>query len=75
MRLYADRLELSGWRLHGRYVRRIRLRQILQADVPDEELLLLWLSDGETLRLQVKDAQRWRDAIDGYLSRGQARCT
>ena len=75
MRLYADRLELSGWRLQGRYLRRIALPQILQADAPEEETLLLWLSDGETLRLQVKNALLWRDAIGGFLDRGRSRGT
>lgn len=73
MRLYADRLELSGWQVSGRYVRRLSLQQILQADAPTEETLLLWLADGEMLRLEVANALHWRDAIGGYLIHGESR--
>ena len=72
MRLYADRLELSGWQLSGRYVRRLSLQQVLQADAPTEETLLIWLADGEMLRLEVTDARQWRDAIGGCLIRGES---
>lgn len=63
VRLYEDRLELTGWRLTGRYRQRILLRRILQADVPDENCLLLWMADGRTLRLRVDDAEQWQEAI------------
>ena len=62
-RLFAGRIELSGWHLRGRYRQEIALRQILQADVSGEGGLLLWLSDGKTLRLQVPDARRWKEMI------------
>lgn len=65
-RLYTDRLELSGWRLHGRYFRRIPLEQILHVDVPNADALLLWLSDGEKVSLEVEEALRWKGAIDQY---------
>ena len=64
VRLYPDRLELSGWHMQGRYVRRIPVRQILQADATTFDSLLLWLSDGETIRLRVKEAFRWKQAIE-----------
>ena len=63
VRLFADRIELSGWHRHGRYRQEIALRQILQADVSREGGLLLWLSNGKTLRLQVPEAQRWKEMI------------
>lgn len=66
-RLYDDRLELTGWRLWGRYRRRIPLRRILQVDVRNENRLLLWMVDGQTLRLHIDDAQRWQHAIDRRL--------
>lgn len=62
-RLYEDRLELTGWRLTGRYRRRIPLRRILQADVTDENRLLLWMADGQMLRLRIDRAERWQQAI------------
>lgn len=62
-RLYEERLELTGWCLTGRYRRRILLHRILQADVPDENCLLLWMADGRTLRLRVDDAEQWQEAI------------
>ena len=63
VRLYKDRLELSGWQMQGRYVRRIPLQQVLQADVLKADSLLLWLSNGETVRLRVQGALRWKQAI------------
>lgn len=62
-RLYEDRLELTGWRLWGHYRRRIPLRRILQVDAPGSDRLLLWLADGQTLRLRIDDARRWQQAI------------
>jgi hypothetical protein len=64
VRLYADRLELSGWHMQGRYFRRILLQQVLQADALNADSLLLWLSDGETVRLRVKEAHRWKRTIE-----------
>jgi len=62
-RLYEDRLELTGWRLTGRYRRRIPLRRILQVDAPEANRLLLWMADGQTLRLRIDHAQRWQQVI------------
>jgi hypothetical protein len=66
LHLYADRLELQGWRWLGRYRRAIPLRRVLQVDATDGRLLV-WLVDGTTLRLCVDDAPAWRDAVDGRL--------
>jgi len=63
VRLYPDRLELSGWQMKGRYHRRIPLQQVLQADALNADSLLLWLSNGETVRLRVEGALRWKQAI------------
>ena len=64
VRLYGDRLELSGWHTRGRYLRRIPLQHVLQVDAPDADSLILWLSDGKTLRLRVREAPRWKRAIE-----------
>jgi hypothetical protein len=66
LHLYADRLELQGWRWLGRYRRAIPLRRILQVDATNDRLLV-WLVDGSTLRLCVDDAPAWQDAVDGRL--------
>lgn len=66
--LYDDRLELTGWRLTGRYRRCILLRRILQADVPSANCLLLWMADGQTLRLRIDDARRWQQVITRRLN-------
>lgn len=62
--LYADRLELSGWSLRGRYRRCIAAEQVLQVDVLSDDGLLLWLSTGETLRLRIREASRWKATIE-----------
>lgn len=67
--LFADRLELTGWHLRGRYRRTIALRQILQADVQGQDSLLLWLSNGETLRLHIEGASAWQATIALQQSR------
>jgi len=63
-RLYADRLELSGWRLKGRFYRIIPLRQVLQIDAPGRDELLIWLSIGETLHLHVEHASKWKTEVE-----------
>jgi hypothetical protein len=75
LRLYEDRLELSGWHLKGHYVRRIRLQHVLQADALQAEALLLWLFDGQTLRLLVEEAPRWKRAIEQQQRRLRNRGT
>jgi hypothetical protein len=63
-RLYADRLELSGWRLIGRYHRRIPLGSVLQVDALNDSALVIWLSVGETIRLRVNRASSWKRQIE-----------
>lgn len=67
-RLFADHLELSGWRLRGRYRRRIPLRNILQVDVPRAEELLLWLSNGQSLRLGIPQAHVWKERLESLIA-------
>lgn len=67
-RLYTDRLELTGWHWRGRYRRVLPLHQILQVDVPGDENLLIWLASGETVRLRIKEANRWKTAIEARLA-------
>jgi hypothetical protein len=66
-RLFADRLELSGWRLSGRFFRRIPLRGILQVDAVNDSALVIWLSVGETIRLRVNQASSWKMHIEARL--------
>ena len=66
LRLYPDRLELTGWRWFERYRRPIPFGRILQVDTTDGTLVV-WLTDGRALRLSVDDAAEWREAVDALL--------
>lgn len=72
-RLYPDRLELRGWRLWERYRRAIPLSDVLQVDAPEADRLLLWMANGQTLRICVSDAPRWQQAIAGRLENARAK--
>jgi hypothetical protein len=63
-RLLDDAIELTGWRLTGRYQRRIPLHTIVEIDAPTSDCLLLWFTTGRTLRLRLDDAARWKRAIE-----------
>lgn len=63
VRLYESYVELTGWRLFGRYRRRVPLGRLLHADAGARRLVL-WLDSGEALRLQVPEAQQWKEAIE-----------
>jgi hypothetical protein len=63
-RLLDDAIELTGWRLTGRYQRRIPLHTIVEVDAPTSDCLLLWFTTGRTLRLRLDDAARWKRAIE-----------
>ena len=67
--LDEDHLALTGWTWHGRYQRQIPLDRILHADARGDDELILWLFDGETLRLHIERAQRWREAIEARQAR------
>lgn len=66
LRLYEDRIEMSGWRWSGRYRRMIPLERVLQVDVADDRLVL-WLTPGSTVRLRVDEPRAWKARIDGCL--------
>jgi len=68
-RLFADRLELSGWHLHGRYRRALLIRHILQVDALENDRLVLWLSSGETVRIRIRRARQWKAALEKQQSR------
>jgi hypothetical protein len=64
-RLLDDAIELTGWRLTGRYQRRIPLHTIVEIDTPTSDCLLLWFTTGRTLRLHLAaEAARWKQAIE-----------
>lgn len=63
-RLGAAGLLLTGWHWRGRYRRFFPADSILQADVLDEDGLLLWLASGETIRLHIHQARVWKRAIE-----------
>lgn len=66
MRLESDSVVLVGWRLTGRYRRRIPLDRITYVDVPAADKLLLWLTSGRTVRLRIDSALFWKDAIQAH---------
>jgi hypothetical protein len=71
-RLFADRLELTGWHLWRRYRRDIRLHHILQVDALAHDRLVLWLAYGETVRIRIRRAMQWKVAIVQQASEGAA---
>ena len=62
--LEPDHLALTGWTWRGRYRRQIPLAGILHVDAKDDDALVLWLADGEALRLRVEQARRWKATLD-----------
>lgn len=62
VRLYADRVELVGWSLTGRYHRVIPLEHIEEAKHADGDLVLR-RAEGPPLRLQLEAPKRWATAI------------
>ena len=67
-RLFADRLELSGWHMQGHYRRDILVARILQVDALENDRLVLWLFNGETVRLRIRRARQWKEAIEKQQS-------
>ena len=63
-RLEAERLVLTGWTWRGRYRRHIPLDRVLHVDAKADDELVLWLIDGEALRLRVPQAPRWKTGIE-----------
>ena len=64
-RLYADRMELTGWGLGGRYHRSISLGRIGAVE-PIEDGLILHLTDGSALRIEIDTPREWADALTTY---------
>ena len=73
VRLYTDRLELTGWYLWGRYYRSISLGRIGAVE-PIEDGLILHLTDGSALRIEIDTPREWADALTTYRDvRGNSR--
>jgi hypothetical protein len=53
-------LDLSGWQLSGRYRRTISLDRIVHVDLKGSKELVLWLVDGEVVRLRINNADVWK---------------
>ena len=64
-------LALTGWTWHGRYQRQIPFDRILHADARGNDELILWLFDGETLRLRMKHARAWKAHLDTQMEASQ----
>lgn len=65
VRLYADRLVLSGWGLRGHYRRRISLREIEEID-PNARRLRLGLEGGTQVVFMVDDAREWARSLRSH---------
>lgn len=65
VRLYADRLELVGWSLTGRYRRVIRLEHIEEVDTTGDDLVLEF-KDRSFLRMGIDGPEQWASAIEIY---------
>ena len=65
--LDEDHLALTGWTWRGRYQLQIPLDRILHADARGDDELILWLFDGETLRLRMKHARAWKARLDTQM--------
>lgn len=61
-KLYADRMELVGWSLTGRYHRVIPLERIEEVETTDDGLLLV-LTDRSSLRMGVDAPEQWASAV------------
>ncbi len=68
-RLFDDRLELTGWHMQGHYRREILIARILQVDALENDSLVLWLFSGETVRIRLRRAWQWKEAIEKQQAR------
>jgi hypothetical protein len=66
LRLYVDRLELSGWRWWRRVHREIPLPQVSRVEAPEETTLRVRPRDRDPLSLQIENAERWARAIRSF---------
>ena len=70
--LEDDHLTLTGWTWRGRYRWQIPLRRLLHVDARGDDELILWLFDGETLRLCMKHARAWKAHLDTQMEASQS---
>ena len=68
-KLTRDAIELTGWHWKGRYRRHILLTNVLHTNAKSDDILVLWLADGEVIRLHLDNAGTWRKAISERLQR------
>ena len=64
VRLGPDGLSLTGWTWRGRFRRRIPFDRILHVDARADDELVLWLFDGEALRLRIERPAAWKAALN-----------
>lgn len=67
VRIYPDRLTLTGWSLAGRHRRRIPLSRIDRIR-HDEERLRLHLQSDEQVTLVMDEAARWAQFLRSHRS-------
>ena len=67
LRLYADRLELSGWGVRGRYWRCLPFEEIETVD-HERDRLLLSLTGSRVLPIHMNHPRRWHTAIEPHRS-------
>lgn len=65
--LSPTHLTLIGWTWRGRYRRQIAITRILHVDARQADELILWLFDGETVRLRLNQAHRWKAEIERQI--------
>ena len=69
-RLFGDRIELSGWGLHGRHRQCIPLGLISTLDyhpLEDDANLTLYLATGDAVPLHIDEAHRWRETFEHWF--------
>ncbi len=69
--LFGDRVELSGWRLLGRFNMQIPIDEVVDVEyhpLDQNGNLCLTLEDGSEMKLVVQDAHEWRQHFQSWLS-------
>ena len=61
--LSGNELSLTGWHFGGRYNRVIPTDKIVHVDAKGSQGLVLWLVDGEVIRLRIGNVEAWRQAL------------
>ena len=68
-RLFFDRIELSGWKLIKKHERAIALNEVEQVEWDaTASAAVLHLSEGEPVRLRLKQMERWKRSLDQRLN-------